>query len=62
VHFREEGGRRRNELRKCKSATFIIHPTAHLHYNILFYRSVVVVVLVVVVVVVVIIVMVDTYS
>jgi len=49
--FREAGGRRRNELGKCKSANFVIHPSAHVH-SILFYRSVVVVVFIVVVVVV----------
>jgi hypothetical protein len=51
--FREEGGRRRNKMTKCKSATYFIHPGAHVHCNILFYLSVVVVVVVVTVVTVV---------
>jgi len=53
--IREAGGRRRNELEKCKNASFVIHPSVHVH-SILFYRSVVVVVVFIVVVVVVVVV------
>jgi hypothetical protein len=51
--FREEGGRGRNKMTKCKSVTYFIHPGTHVHCNILFYHTVVAVVVVIVITVVV---------
>jgi hypothetical protein len=48
--FREEGGRGRKKMTKCKGATYFNHPSAHVHCNILFYHSVVAAVVVITVV------------